>query len=329
MTPSRPSSSTNDPTTLAELQALLRREAVEEKDELERTWHLAGQAQAASLEAPHLTEAVAAFEKALHTTSGQPARVSRDPVRRLRTFTRRRMALATLTILGAALAWFLLTPVHLAAPLGTTATATLADGSRVVLNNGATLHYRRGLWGRTRSVILTGEAYFDVSPGTRPFTIETFNATVQVLGTTFTVRAWPEGDTPETALMVASGQVRFAPRIAEARADTLTTGQMSRVVAAATAPTPPPEPFNPDLATLWLEGGLAFIERPLSALFLELERRFGITIEVDPAVTTTDTLTWIQPRLQSAEAAIIDVCSHSGCGYEQTEAGFRIVGAPE
>ncbi len=328
MTPPRPSSSSDAAAALAELQALLRREAADEQEELERAWHLAGHAQTPPLEAPELAEAVAAFEKALQTTPEQRPRASRSPVRRRRSFKGRWMALATLAALGSLLAWFLFTPVRLTAPAGATTVATLTDGSSVTLNHGATLQYRRGLWGRTRTVMLTGEAYFDVKPDSRPFIIETFNATVEVLGTTFSVRAWPEGDRPETSLMVTSGQVRFAPRLAQAKTVTLTSGQMSRVLEAATAPSSP-EPFNADLAMLWLDGGLAFIERPLSALFVELERRFGIAIEVDSSMSTSDTLTWIQPRLQSAEAALIDVCSHSGCRYEQTPTGFRIVGASE
>ncbi|MCD6178699.1 MAG: FecR domain-containing protein [Bacteroidales bacterium] len=82
----------------------------------------------------------------------------------------------------------------------------LADGTIVHLNGNSSLVYPVEFSEETRSVKLTGEAYFDVkSDKQHPFVIETNNARIQVLGTSFNVKALnSQGD---VEVMVTSGKV--------------------------------------------------------------------------------------------------------------------------
>ena len=67
---------------------------------------------------------------------------------------------------------------------------TLADGSTVYLEANSTLTYSKRFGNREREVTLKGEAFFDVVPdATRPFVVETKDARVQVLGTSFLVKS--------------------------------------------------------------------------------------------------------------------------------------------
>ena len=82
----------------------------------------------------------------------------------------------------------------------------LADGTIVYLNGNSELVYPTEFSGETRLVKLVGEAYFDVKPDKQhPFVIETENARIQVLGTSFNVKALDSRDDVE--VMVTSGKV--------------------------------------------------------------------------------------------------------------------------
>lgn len=73
--------------------------------------------------------------------------------------------------------------------VGQTQTVPLADGSTVQLNANSAIAV--DLDASRRSVrLLQGEAFFEIAPdATRPFTVNTPNATINVLGTAFNVRA--------------------------------------------------------------------------------------------------------------------------------------------
>jgi len=84
----------------------------------------------------------------------------------------------------------------------------LSDGTIVYLNGNSSLSYPDKFSGETRVVKLVGEAYFDVKPDNdHPFIIETDKALIQVLGTSFNVRA--SGIDGEVEVLVNSGKVRL------------------------------------------------------------------------------------------------------------------------
>ena len=327
MNPHDAASSSHGDATLEELQALLQTEAPAERRELERTWHLTRYAQAADVAPEEVTQAREAFRVALRASASKPRVVDRNPVRRPLAMRWPSVVITAIAVGCAALAWFLFTPVTVQAPAETTHTITLADGSSVLLNSGSTLQYYRAPWRATRAVTLDGEAYFTVTKAARPFVVQTFNAEVQVLGTAFNVRAWPEDETPATTVLLRTGRVQLTARNAQRGSVTLAPGQASHLVGMASAPTNP-ERFDDAVGLLWLTGGFAFIDRPLSALFTELERKYGIDIEVSSSIAKTDTLTWVQPRLGSAEDALVDICALSGCRFERKQGGF-IITSPE
>ena len=69
----------------------------------------------------------------------------------------------------------------------------LPDGSQVWLNHHSRIAYQDDFNSDTRTVTLTGEAFFEVKQDRqKPFIIETNNARIKVLGTSFNVRAYEE-----------------------------------------------------------------------------------------------------------------------------------------
>ena len=124
---------------------------------------------------------------------------------------RRRRIIAISTIAVAAMiiaGWFLFAaPVQpvpgdvYVAKNGTRTRSMLADGTTVWLNAGSKLSVQNDFTGKTREVLLEGEAFFDVvkKPG-QPFIVHTSGIDIRVLGTAFNVKAYPEDKNVETTL---------------------------------------------------------------------------------------------------------------------------------
>ncbi len=68
----------------------------------------------------------------------------------------------------------------------------LPDGSTVMLREGSWLNMTNSFEGNTREVSLEGEAYFDIASNpAKPFIIHTGRLTTTVLGTAFSIKAFP------------------------------------------------------------------------------------------------------------------------------------------
>ena len=78
-------------------------------------------------------------------------------------------------------------------PAGGAYQLTLADGTRVWVNEQTVIRYPERFQGKERKVELWGEAYFDVAhDGTHPFLVEAYGVEVKVYGTEFNVNAYSE-----------------------------------------------------------------------------------------------------------------------------------------
>lgn len=92
---------------------------------------------------------------------------------------------------------------------GTTLEVVLPDGSKVWLNQSATLRYPRQFSAKERNVSLDGEAYFEVAKNRqKPFVVESEAMCVKVLGTTFNVKCDKSGKMAEATLIEGEIEVR-------------------------------------------------------------------------------------------------------------------------
>ena len=90
-------------------------------------------------------------------------------------------------------------------PYGGTYTVELCDGTKVYLNSGTTLEFPSRFDGKVRSVILKGEAYFDVARNvSKPFVVEVDEMKVKVLGTSFSVKSYVDEPGVYTTLVEGS-----------------------------------------------------------------------------------------------------------------------------
>lgn len=85
---------------------------------------------------------------------------------------------------------------------------TLPDGTKVWLNADSRLSYDKTFSKKTREVILTGEAFFDVVHNRqRPFIVHTALMDVKVLGTAFNIKAYKGDANIQTTLIRGSVEV--------------------------------------------------------------------------------------------------------------------------
>lgn len=98
---------------------------------------------------------------------------------------------------------------QLVIPYGNQSRVVLSDNTVVWLNSGSRLIYPSHFNGKTREVMLYGEAFFEVSRNPeKPFIVKTSELDVKVLGTQFNVSAYAEDNTIQTVLREGSVALR-------------------------------------------------------------------------------------------------------------------------
>jgi len=96
----------------------------------------------------------------------------------------------------------------LTTPRGGQYQVLLPDGTKVWLNAASSLYFPSAFEGDNRQVVLTGEAYFEVTRNKeKPFIVMVGGIRVNVLGTHFNVNAYPEEKAVKTTLL--EGSVRI------------------------------------------------------------------------------------------------------------------------
>ncbi len=156
----------------------------------------------------------------------------------------------------------------------------LADGSVIDLNAETKLTARIS-GSEWRITLAEGEAVFDVaSDKTRPFTVDTAQGAVRVVGTQFDVRS-RDG---ELTVTVARGKVAVRSAGADASAEPvfLTPGMQLSLGATKTEAV---AHVDPQATFAWREGRLVYRDQPLTAVVADLNRQFPEQITIgDPAL---------------------------------------------
>lgn len=152
------------------------------------------------------------------------------------------------------------------------ATVVLTDGTVVRLAGDSRLRVPQGA--SDRDVSLTGRAFFAVARDeSRPFTVRTSTGNLRVLGTRFAVDALGE----DLRLVVVEGRVALSESGEEDETE-VAANQMARIVKGRHLPVVRVADANA-LAD-WVGNFLAFQDTPLRDAALEIEREYGVTIEI-------------------------------------------------
>lgn len=166
------------------------------------------------------------------------------------------------------------------APKGCVSQMVLPDNTIVYLNAGSELKYVINGDDNKREVYLVGEAWFDVEKDKqKKFTVHTSFYDVNVLGTEFNVKAYPEDDHIITTLEEGSIQITSTEKFKIQNNQILKPGEQlvydkvdNRIEL---------KKVNPRMYTSWKDNKLIFIDMSLKNLIVLLERKYGVDIEVD------------------------------------------------
>ncbi|MEQ9103631.1 MAG: FecR domain-containing protein [Rhodothermales bacterium] len=213
---------------------------------------------------------------------------------------------------------FVMSPdiVTVRVPSGTLVSqVTLPDGSIASLSAGSLLSFPESFDSTTRRVTLHGAAFLDVEPSSVPFEVVTFDAVTRVLGTSFSVEAWPSNIEAASRVVVATGKVEVRSR---EQASILTPGQALRI-SSNTIETD----VNVPLVTSWRTGGLSYSNELVGNVLADLERRYAIQLEA-PASIRLRRIS-IQKRQASDVAEVIgDISATVGIRYRAIQGGYEL-----
>ncbi|MBW8244278.1 FecR domain-containing protein [Muricauda oceani] len=156
----------------------------------------------------------------------------------------------------------------------------LPDSTHVWLNSETTLRYSDNYGRKGRNVALDGEAFFEVTRNEQsPFTVHTAQSATQVLGTSFSVRAYPD---ESQSVGVVTGKVGVRPVTNGPDHKDYLLKPGDELAFGIGWDIPELTHDNPvDRFHGWKNDILFFEARPLSEVASSLERKFGVTVQLD------------------------------------------------
>lgn len=176
--------------------------------------------------------------------------------------------------LGLAFAFKNFVPETQTANFGEKTTFLLPDDSKVVLNSGSEIAYKKWNWDNNRHLELKGEAYFRVAKGKR-FEVQTNLGKVSVLGTQFNVKA--RKNRFDITCYEGRVKVNYAQTqliLTHGQSVTFENGKQSNN---------PTNAVKPD----WTTNQMAFNKETLKSLLSEVERQYNIEIELNSESETS------------------------------------------
>lgn len=181
---------------------------------------------------------------------------------------------------------------------GTRSHIKLADGTTVWLNSDSELKYPLRFKGNKREVYLKGEAFFDVAKNAeKPFIVHTETMTVNVLGTSFNVKAYPNDSVSETTLITGEVEVEIQKtdkkirlRPAEKLVINSSTDSLQSPVIATQPLIIRPTYFSKNdsaiVETAWVDNKFVFHDESFSSLASRMERWYNVSIRFENTTIT-------------------------------------------
>ena len=167
--------------------------------------------------------------------------------------------------------------ISVEAPLGSKTKLYLPDGTLVWLNAGSRMTYSQGFGVDNRKVELEGEGYFEVKRNEKiPFFVKTKDLQLQVLGTKFNFRDYPEDH--EGVVSLLEGKVGLNNLLREEKEAVLSPDDRAVLNKANGILTV--ESVTASNASQWTDGYLFFDEELLPDIAKELERSYNVKIHI-------------------------------------------------
>lgn len=166
---------------------------------------------------------------------------------------------------------------QLVIPYGNQSKLILSDNTVVWLNAGSRLVYPTFFNGKTREVLLFGEAFFEVSKNAeKPFIVKTSDIEIKVLGTQFNVSAYAEDKVIQTVLKEGSVEIRQNNSTIFDSKVVLKPNQMASFSKSSNET----KLYDVDANyyTLWTKGLLSFDDIDFNRILKKVERFYNISV---------------------------------------------------
>jgi transmembrane sensor len=165
------------------------------------------------------------------------------------------------------------------APKGEKSIINLPDSSKIWLNGGTNIRVSKNFGLTNRTIILNGEAYFEVAKNKiLPFNVVANNINIRVTGTKFNVTAYAEDNLIETT--IKEGTVQITPQDHKSfKKFQLTANQ--EAIYNRTSSKMVLRTANVDIVTSWKNNVLIIENEHYSEVFKKLENWYGVKITVE------------------------------------------------
>ena len=160
---------------------------------------------------------------------------------------------------------------ELRVPRGGEFPLVLEDGTEVYFNSETKFRYPVKFEESERRVFLEGEAYFKVKRDERPFSVEMGGNRIEVLGTEFNARFYPDEDKQMTTLV--SGKVKFISK--DDKSLVLAPGEQAVLTDEGVLSC---ETVDVTLYTAWKDGNFVFRKQRLEEVLNTLARWYDVNI---------------------------------------------------
>ncbi|HAH23193.1 MAG TPA: hypothetical protein DCL77_05445 [Prolixibacteraceae bacterium] len=174
-----------------------------------------------------------------------------------------------------------LTYTTVSADYGQISKVILPDSSVIWINSGSTIRYNNRFSTNNRAIDLVGEAFFKVHKNKDlPLVVSSEGLNVKVLGTEFSVMAYPEEKSIQVVL--EKGKVELTTTSDSKFRQELKPGEMAsynkekKELSLSTV--------NTVLYTSWKDGTINIYNLPLSELVIKLEKRYNQKFIVEDAI---------------------------------------------
>jgi len=163
----------------------------------------------------------------------------------------------------------------------------LDDGSIITLNKNSRFRCNQPFDEDQRIVEIDGEGYFKVKADKEwPFIVHAGGITIKVTGTRFNVRAYPNLNVTEVAVLEGeveiSASAKSATEILKNEQTALFDKKSGKLVI---------KPSTDPNILAWLTGKISFDETPLPMVVETLDRVYGVNIQLSDSTLTNEKLT--------------------------------------
>jgi transmembrane sensor len=193
----------------------------------------------------------------------------------------------------------------------------LPDGSKVILNSDSKLEFPKSFDnGKSREVVLTGEAYFDISHDeSKPFIVRTGNLSTTVLGTAFNIKAYPNQS--NITVTVTRGKVSVSNQAGVlgilSPDDQIIFDRNDRQTKVSTV--------NSSEVIAWTEKDIFFDNVSMAEAAEELSERFDVNIKFRDPGTMNCRFTATFIRGEDLHQILDVICEFNKADYAVSDAG--------